>query len=288
MVDATCGNGHDTAFLAKAVGPTGAVFGFDIQVYIALSLVLYDKHELKNDSIPLLQLLELITLGGDDDDVANDILIVSAQDAAVASTTRRLDSSIPAEERPRIHLVQGCHSDMLSHVPAGTAKLVCFNLGYLPSADKSVITQSGTTIAAIEAALEALMPGGLVSIMCYTGHEGAVLLALVMRAPKPAHALVRSPLLDARFCRGNQSPFLSRHHQVEVPWPLGTSRQTRYQRCHGCASCVLRRRHGGVYGCSKSACRQVFQAASCLMRSIRCISLLAMHVTQHIWEMLYA
>lgn len=31
VVDATVGNGHDTLFLAKCVGPEGRVFGFDIQ-----------------------------------------------------------------------------------------------------------------------------------------------------------------------------------------------------------------------------------------------------------------
>ena len=31
VVDATVGNGHDTAFLAELVGPDGLVFGFDIQ-----------------------------------------------------------------------------------------------------------------------------------------------------------------------------------------------------------------------------------------------------------------
>ncbi len=30
-VDATCGNGHDTLFLARLVGPSGQVTGFDIQ-----------------------------------------------------------------------------------------------------------------------------------------------------------------------------------------------------------------------------------------------------------------
>ena len=30
-IDATVGNGHDTLFLARAVGPTGKVYGFDIQ-----------------------------------------------------------------------------------------------------------------------------------------------------------------------------------------------------------------------------------------------------------------
>ena len=31
VVDATCGNGGDTAFLASLVGDDGKVFGFDIQ-----------------------------------------------------------------------------------------------------------------------------------------------------------------------------------------------------------------------------------------------------------------
>ena len=31
VVDATCGNGHDTLFLAQLVGPEGKVWGFDIQ-----------------------------------------------------------------------------------------------------------------------------------------------------------------------------------------------------------------------------------------------------------------
>lgn len=31
VADATCGNGHDTAFLAGVVGPTGRVWAFDVQ-----------------------------------------------------------------------------------------------------------------------------------------------------------------------------------------------------------------------------------------------------------------
>ena len=31
VLDATMGNGHDTCFLADAVGPAGKVYGFDIQ-----------------------------------------------------------------------------------------------------------------------------------------------------------------------------------------------------------------------------------------------------------------
>lgn len=32
VIDATLGNGHDTLFLARLVGPTGKVYGFDIQL----------------------------------------------------------------------------------------------------------------------------------------------------------------------------------------------------------------------------------------------------------------
>jgi|SRR5699024_5028727 len=31
VIDATCGNGHDTLFLSKLTGTSGTVFGFDIQ-----------------------------------------------------------------------------------------------------------------------------------------------------------------------------------------------------------------------------------------------------------------
>mmetsp|Transcript_17095 Transcript_17095/g.47702 ORF Transcript_17095/g.47702 Transcript_17095/m.47702 type:complete len:356 (+) Transcript_17095:145-1212(+) len=171
VVDATIGNGHDTAFLAQCVGPTGVVYGFDIQ------------------------------------------------EPAIASTTRRLESTMAAEERPRMHLVHGCHSQMLSHVPAGSAKLVCFNLGWLPTADRAITTMRDTTLAALQvapaccsqasrgtasatpppspcpflcfskhggtdfmcgrccrppfqASFETLKPGGVVTVMCYTGHEG--------------------------------------------------------------------------------------------------------------------
>lgn len=32
IIDATCGNGHDTVFLSQVAGETGKVFGFDIQL----------------------------------------------------------------------------------------------------------------------------------------------------------------------------------------------------------------------------------------------------------------
>ena len=47
-----------------------------------------------------------------------------------------------------------------------------FNLGYLPSADKSIITQPQTTLEALEKLCQMLVKGGRIAIMIYYGHEG--------------------------------------------------------------------------------------------------------------------
>lgn len=51
-------------------------------------------------------------------------------------------------------------------------KAAIFNLGYLPSADKSVITRPDTTLEALEKVCRGLEKGGRAAIMIYYGHEG--------------------------------------------------------------------------------------------------------------------
>ena len=51
-------------------------------------------------------------------------------------------------------------------------KAAIFNLGYLPSADKSVITRPNTTLEALEKVCRGLQKGGRAAIMIYYGHEG--------------------------------------------------------------------------------------------------------------------
>jgi len=63
------------------------------------------------------------------------------------------------------------HEKMKEHV-SDELSAVMFNLGYLPRADKAIITTAETTIPALEQATELLKEGGIVSIMCYPGHEG--------------------------------------------------------------------------------------------------------------------
>lgn len=51
-------------------------------------------------------------------------------------------------------------------------KAAIFNLGYLPSADKSIITKPQTTIESLDKLCQMLVKGGRIAIMIYYGHEG--------------------------------------------------------------------------------------------------------------------
>lgn len=96
------------------------------------------------------------------------------QEAALAATRKRMEVAVPEQERPVVHYLHRCHSQMQQHVGSHQADLVCFNLGYLPgSKDKlQTATRKPTTLAAVEGALEVLRQGGLLSILAYLQHEG--------------------------------------------------------------------------------------------------------------------
>ncbi|KXT78243.1 class I SAM-dependent methyltransferase [Streptococcus sp. DD13] len=115
-VDATMGNGHDTAFLA---GLAQKVYAFDVQ------------------------------------------------EQALQKTQERLDQ----QGLTNVELILDGHEHLDQYVKE-PIRAAIFNLGYLPSADKSIITQPLTTLEAIQQILERLEVGGRLSIMIYYGHEG--------------------------------------------------------------------------------------------------------------------
>lgn len=118
-IDATCGNGGDTAFLCCLVGKEGRVLGFDIQP------------------------------------------------EAIASTRARLEQAgVPAGQYA-LHC--DSHAHLLQYVQPGTADAVMFNFGWLPGADHAVFSTADSSIPALEAALQALRPGGVVSAILYSG-----------------------------------------------------------------------------------------------------------------------
>ena len=115
-IDATCGNGGDTAFLCRLTAPEGRVLGFDIQP------------------------------------------------EAITSTRARLEKQGLTAE-----LICDSHANLLQYVRHGTADIVMFNFGWLPGADHGVFSHAQSSIPALEAALEALRPGGVLSAILYSG-----------------------------------------------------------------------------------------------------------------------
>ncbi len=100
------------------------------------------------------------------------VLGFDVQAEALQATRARLaDAGI----RDPVELHHRGHEDMAAVAPegwTGTVGAVMFNLGYLPGSDKTCITRPATTIRALDAATELLRPGGVITAVLYTGHDG--------------------------------------------------------------------------------------------------------------------
>ena len=88
------------------------------------------------------------------------------QPQALESTRALLEKNQAGEN---VQLICACHSrlDEFIDTPIDAGM---FNLGYLPWSDKTVTTQSGTTLTAIRKAVALLKAGGALVIMIYPGH----------------------------------------------------------------------------------------------------------------------
>ena len=87
------------------------------------------------------------------------------QEAAIESTRHRVASF------PRVFLHTLGHEALDQVVTTGIAGAM-FNLGYLPSGDKAIITRPATTISGLSAALRLLAENGLITVIVYPGHSG--------------------------------------------------------------------------------------------------------------------
>jgi predicted methyltransferase len=100
------------------------------------------------------------------------VFAFDVQQEAMQQTQHKVESRVP--EVP-VELVHDSHATLREHLPDalhGRVGAVTFNLGYLPGADHSVITRPDSTLAALQSAVEVLRPGGIVTVVLYTGHEG--------------------------------------------------------------------------------------------------------------------
>ena len=86
------------------------------------------------------------------------------QPEAIASTRQNLARKGLAAE---LHC--DSHANLLQYVQPGTVDAVMFNFGWLPGADHGVFSHAQSSIPALEAALEAMRPGGVLSAILYSG-----------------------------------------------------------------------------------------------------------------------
>lgn len=107
--------------------------------------------------------------------VGNDGRVVGfdIQDEALAAAESLL---IDHQMRAQVTLVHGSHErlgDWLdTHWPGQALAGAMFNLGYRPRGDHAVITRPESTLAALGQAIMHLRPGGLLTVVLYTGHPG--------------------------------------------------------------------------------------------------------------------
>lgn len=138
-VDGTCGNGHDTLFLAETLAEIGGkphgVFAFDVQ--------------------PAALEAARARLGA----LANSVSLLLASHARLAEELAR------PENRP----ASLAGDATISPPPIASAM---YNLGFLPGSDKRVVTTAGDTLASLRSAAELLAPRGVLLVHAYGGHPG--------------------------------------------------------------------------------------------------------------------
>jgi len=86
-----------------------------------------------------------------------------------------LEKCRQAQLQERTSLIQASHANMAKHIPEtlhGNISAIMFNLGYLPGGDKSIITQTDSTLKALAAAIQLLSPSGILTLLAYPGHQG--------------------------------------------------------------------------------------------------------------------
>ena len=96
------------------------------------------------------------------------VLAFDKQKKAIENTRRRLADE---DLLSRVDLILDGHEQMADYLP-GPVAAVMFNLGYLPGSDHAFITRPHTSLRALKAGLLGLRPGGIITIVCYTGHKG--------------------------------------------------------------------------------------------------------------------
>ncbi len=93
------------------------------------------------------------------------------QQQAIESTQTRLATA----NITNTQLFHSSHDKLEQCIPTefhGKINAIMFNLGYLPGSDKSIITQTKSSLLAVQQSLSLLDNSGIITIAAYPGHSG--------------------------------------------------------------------------------------------------------------------
>jgi SAM-dependent methyltransferase len=96
------------------------------------------------------------------------------QETAISLARDRIFTKLGSNHS--VNWVHGSHEYMLETIPVewvGQVSAIMFNLGYLPGFDHQVTTTAEATLLGLDAAAQLLQSGGIITLVAYTGHEGA-------------------------------------------------------------------------------------------------------------------
>ncbi|WRS27705.1 class I SAM-dependent methyltransferase [Oscillospiraceae bacterium MB08-C2-2] len=134
------------------------------------------------------------------------VLTFDIQQEALDSTAKLLEKEGYTD---RAKLVLDSHSNMALYAQPGTADAIGFNLGWLPGGDHSLFTKPDTSIAAIEAGLEILRVGGLMSIGIYYGGQSGFEERDALLAYLPTLDPSRYTVMETHFCNRPNNPSIA-------------------------------------------------------------------------------
>ena len=199
VVDATAGNGYDTAAIALGLGNAGGgtLLACDVQ-RSALDVAMPRVREAL-----AAQGWRILSDSGTSP-APSDGVVIDEWVAHPSQATLSAEGSIaPCTGQLRVRWLHGSHVPLLASLAAMSTRLVVFNLGYLPGGDKRITTQAESTLEAVQCAQRTVVPGGAVSVTLYPGHkagqlEADTLLEMAQELPQPTWSVYHTRWLNQK------------------------------------------------------------------------------------------
>lgn len=97
------------------------------------------------------------------------LFCIDIQQQAIETTSATLTSLFSKKKLSNVFFFHQSHENFPPEVT--NCDLIVYNLGYLPRGCKRLTTMVESTLTSLKNALNILKPGGVITLMCYPGHE---------------------------------------------------------------------------------------------------------------------